>query len=327
MRNFIYRSDLAVDLREEEDFTADHHYEKQILDQIIVERMTLHSDDERYAKKKGKYVSLSFEEIYLEEIREQLIKVLNQEIVSMLAYLNLSKPQKVLVCGLGNQQLACDSLGPLLQDELLVSAHLKDHALAPNMPKVALLIPRVKAQTGIETFEIIAGTIDKFKPDVVFAIDALATKNLSKVNHVIQLSSAGIQPGSGVGNHTKSLSTEALGVPLISLGVPTVVDCASITYDVLRLLEDYFASQIQRPYEKLKVAKRTIDHLRLERTQREMLLGEIGKLTDDEKRYLLEEVLRPTSLNMIVMDKNTDIEIKELAKVIAHALNDTFLKG
>ncbi len=155
----------------------------------------------------------------------------------------------------------------------------------------------------------------------------MATKNLSKVNHVIQLSSAGIQPGSGVGNHTKSLSTEALGVPLISLGVPTVVDCASITYDVLRLLEDYFASQIQRPYEKLKVAKRTIDHLRLERTQREMLLGEIGKLTDDEKRYLLEEVLRPTSLNMIVMDKNTDIEIKELAKVIAHALNDTFLKG
>ncbi len=65
----------------------------------------------------------------------------------------------------------------------------------------------------------------------------------------------------------------------------------------------------------------------MERTQREMLLGEIGKLTDDEKRYLLEEVLRPTSLNMIVMDKNTDIEIKELAKVIAHALNDTFLKG
>lgn len=321
MSNFIYRSDLAVDLREEDGFTSDHHYEKEVINNITIERMHLLSDDEKYAKKKGKYISLSFEELYLEEVREHLIQVLKDEIVAMLQFVQIPEPKRILVCGLGNAKLACDSLGPLLEDNLLVNAHLDVDC------KVALLIPRVKAQTGMDTFDIICGTISKFKPDVVFVIDALATKNLGKVNHVIQLSSAGIQPGSGVGNHTRDLTSESLGVPLISLGVPTVVDCASITYDVLRLLEDYFASQIQRPYEKLKVMKRRIDHLRLERTQREMLLGEVGKLSDEEKRYLLEEVIRPTNLNMIVMDKNTDIEIKELAKVIAHALNDTFLRS
>lgn len=321
MSNFIYRSDLAVDLREEDGFTSDHHYEKEVINNITIERMHLLSDDEKYAKKKGKYISLSFEELYLEEVREHLIQVLKDEIVAMLQFVQIPEPKRILVCGLGNAKLACDSLGPLLEDNLLVNAHLDVDC------KVALLIPRVKAQTGMDTFDIICGTISKFKPDVVFVIDALATKNLGKVNHVIQLSSAGIQPGSGVGNHTRDLTSESLGVPLISLGVPTVVDCASITYDVLRLLEDYFASQIQRPYEKLKVMKRRIDHLRLERTQREMLLGEVGKISDEEKRYLLEEVIRPTNLNMIVMDKNTDIEIKELAKVIAHALNDTFLRS
>ena len=326
MTNFIYRSDLAVDFLKEDGFSQNHFYEKEEHHGILIEKMILHEDDEKFQKKKGCYVSLSFENIELEDVREQLIPLLTKEIKRMMGYLNIEHPCKVLVCGLGNALLSCDSLGPLLQDQLIVSAHLKDIPELEQMPQVALLIPRVRAQTGIETFDIIYGTCQQFAPDLVIAVDALATKNLGKVNHVIQLSSAGVQPGSGVGNRTKALSAEELGIPLICLGVPTVVDCASITYDVLRLMEDYFASQIQRPYEKLKVAKRGVDHLRLERTQREMLLGEIGKLSDDEKRYLLEEIIRPTSLNMIVMDKNTDLAIKELAKVISHALNDVFLE-
>lgn len=323
MNQFMYRSDLAVDLRHEDGFNRDHQYEKKTFQNILIEKMILHSDDLVYQKKKGCYVSLSFEELYLEEIRKSLIEALEKELKDMIRYLNIGRPERVLICGLGNPKLACDNLGPLLSDQLLVSAHLDE----PSCAKVALLIPRVKAQTGLDTFDIIAGTIERFQPDLVIAVDALATKQLSKINHVIQLSTAGIQPGSGVGNHTKGLDSQSLKVPLIALGVPTVVDCASIAYDVLRMLENYFAGQIQRPYEKLKVVKRRIDPLRLERTQREMLFGEIGKLSDEEKRYLLEEVIRPTSLNMIVMDKNTDIETKELAKVIAHALNQVFIGG
>lgn len=327
MREFVNRSDLAVDLRQEKKFNPDHTYEKSCVNNILIEKMVLNSDDEYYHKKKGLYLSLSFEQLALEDVRIALIEVLKDAIKEMLVYLKLENPHKILVCGLGNPQLSCDCLGPLLQDQLIINAHLNDLAIAEDLPRVALLIPRVKGQTGIETFDIIRGTIKQFQPDVVIAVDALATNSLGKVNHVIQLSSAGIHPGSGVGNHTKALTAESLKVPLISLGVPTVVDCASIAYDVLHLLEDHFASHLQRPYEKLKVGQRKIDHLRLERTQREMLLGEIGKLNDEQKRYLLEEVIRPTSLNMIVMDKNVDIEIKELAKVIAHALNDTFIQG
>lgn len=327
MENFIYRSDLAVDLREEDGFTSNHTYDKKMINGILVEKMILNEDDPKFQKQQGCYISLSFEELELEDVREVLIDVLKEQISEIINYMKIPCLKKVLVCGLGNALLSCDSLGPLLQDQLIVSAHLKELDELEDKIKVALLIPRVKAQTGMETFDIIYGTIGQFQPDLVIVVDALATKNIGKVNHVIQLSSAGIQPGSGVGNQTKALSAKALGVPLVSLGVPTVVDCASITYDVLRLMEDYFASQMIRPYEKLKVSKRGIDHLRLKRTQREMLFGEIGKLSDDEKRYLLEEIIRPTGLNMIVMDKNTDLAIKELSKVIAHALNDFFLEG
>ena len=319
----MYRSDLAIDFLKEDGFGNQRSYEKDERFGIIIERLVLHEDDEAYQKKKGNYVSLSFENIEIENIRKHLIPLLTQEIKRMMSYLHCEHPKKVLVCGLGNALLSCDSLGPLLQDQLIVSAHLED---VQELSKVALLIPRVKAQTGIETFDIIDGTCQKFQPDLLIVVDALATRNLSKVNHVIQLSSAGIQPGSGVGNRTKGLDAKSLGRPMICLGVPTVVDCASITYDVLNLMENYFANQIHNPHTKLKVGKREENDLELEEAQKEMLFGEFGKLDDAEKRYLLDEVIQPSALNMIVMDKNTDLAIKELAKVITHALNDVFLE-
>lgn len=307
-----YRSDLAAELKDETDFYAKHRYEKETVDDILIERMILEEDDEYYQKKKGYYLSLSFEDLTLETVREKLIKQLVIQIKAMFAYMHIKDLNKVLICGLGNPNLACDCLGPLLSDQLLVNE------------KVALLIPRVKGQTGLDSFDIIYGTCQQYHPDLVIAVDALAAKSLSKVNHVIQLSNAGMMPGSGVGNLNKVLDSASLGIPLLCVGVPTVVDCASITYDVLNLMEDYFASQMTKPYEKLQVQKRAVDSHRLMRTQKEMLLGEVGKLSDEEKRYLLEEIIRPSNLNMIVMDKATDILIKELAKVLAHAFNLVF---
>lgn len=326
MTDFISRSDLACDFKDIEAFSQNHIYEKKMINEIQIEKIVLQQDDEKYHKKKGCYIALTFSGLEQEEVRKHLIDALHQQINDMLAYLQLTHPRKVLVCGLGNALLSCDSLGPLLQDQLIVTAHLEDPAFSDQV-KTALLIPRVKSQTGIETFELIKGTIDRFHPDLVIAVDALATSNLEKLNHVIQLSSAGIDPGSGVGNHNHALSTENLGVPLISMGVPTVVDCISIAYDLLRLIEDYFASQIKRPHEKLKIVSRNVQYEQLNEQQRGILLGEMGKLSAAERRYLLEEVIAPTDMNMIVMDKNTDISVQELAKIIAHALNDTFLMG
>lgn len=307
-----YRSDLAAELKDETDFSAKHSYEKETIDDILIEKLILREDDDVYHKKKGYYLSLSFENLEFENVREKLIKQLVLHIKEMLGYMNCENPDKVLICGLGNPNLACDCLGPLLSDQLYVNE------------KVALLIPRVKGQTGLDSFDIIYGTCQQYHPDLVIAVDALAAKSLNKVNRVIQLSDAGMMPGSGVGNLNKILDRNSLGIPVLCVGVPTVVDCASITYDVLNLMEDYFASQMAKPYQKLQVQKRAVDSHRLKRTQKEMLLGEVGKLSDEEKRYLLEEIIRPTNLNMIVMDKATDILIKELAKVLAHAFNLVF---
>ena len=96
---------------------------------------------------------------------------------------------------------------------------------------VSGIVPGVMAQTGMETFEIIKGIIDETQPDVVVAIDALAARSTKRLNRTIQLSDAGIHPGSGVGNHRNSLTKESLGVPIVAIGVPTVVDAATIIYD------------------------------------------------------------------------------------------------
>lgn len=143
----------------------------------------------------------------------------------------------VLIAGLGNSDITADAIGPLTVKNLTVTRHLRD--MEPGLYKylgsceISAVAPGVLGQTGIETVELIRGAVQNSKPDVVIAVDALAARSCERLASVIQLSDAGISPGSGIGNTRKAINRETLGIPVISLGVPTVVDSSTLVYEAL----------------------------------------------------------------------------------------------
>ena len=150
------------------------------------------------------------------------------------------KPEElsVLVVGLGNRDVTADALGPRVLDNLFVTRHVVKlyGKVAVGKEKVNLiscLEPGVMAKTGMETAEIIGGVVQKTKPDLLIVVDALAARSTKRLNRTIQITNTGIQPGSGVGNHRNALTQESLGVPVVAVGVPTVVDAATIVGDAL----------------------------------------------------------------------------------------------
>ena len=149
----------------------------------------------------------------------------------------LPKGNCCLVAALGNRSITADSQGPLCSDNFLVTRHVKEHS-----PKIfsdlmlfetSCIVPGVLASTGIEAAEIVKGVVDKAKPDFVIAVDSLASRKLSRVGATIQITDTGISPGSGVGNRRTALSYETLGVPVIAIGIPTVVDAVTVGADIL----------------------------------------------------------------------------------------------
>ncbi len=143
----------------------------------------------------------------------------------------------VLVAGLGNRQLASDSLGPLTVDHILVTRHIRlldGHIFdCAGWGEVAAIAPGVLAQTGVESAEIVQSVVEKIRPRCVIAVDALASRRLARLASTVQLSDTGISPGAGVSNHRGILNRNRLGVPVISMGIPTVVDAATLAYDLL----------------------------------------------------------------------------------------------
>lgn len=151
---------------------------------------------------------------------------------------NSKNNPSIMIIGLGNRNITPDSLGPKVVDKIVVTRHIKSNAqFSQNIDKrlgmVCAIAPGVMGTTGIETGEIIMGLIEKAGPDIVIVIDALCARKTSRVNTTIQISDTGIVPGSGVGNHRMELSKETLGIPVIAIGVPTVVDCSTIAHDLL----------------------------------------------------------------------------------------------
>lgn len=190
----------------------------------------------------GTYVTLEAgqlgndEEEYQQEVAKEL-SVQLQKLIS-----DPETEKSVLVVGLGNRQVTADALGPRVADRLFINRHiiLEFGAAAYNrkkMNRVSCLVPGVMAQTGMESAEIVRGVVKETKPDLVLVVDALAARSTKRLNRTFQISDAGIYPGSGVGNHRNALTGESLGVPVLAIGVPTVVDAATIVGDALREME------------------------------------------------------------------------------------------
>ncbi len=188
----------------------------------------------------GTYVTLSFGKVNTlsEPDFEQITKILSDQIKLMADKLLINtKTPSILVVGLGNRYITPDAIGPLSTKGVIVTRHIeesdKELFRLINMQNISAISPGVLGQTGIETFEIINGINKNIKPDLIIAIDALASRNVDRLATTIQLSDSGISPGSGIGNHNKAINKSTVGVPVIAIGVPTMVSSATLVYDVL----------------------------------------------------------------------------------------------
>lgn len=237
------RTDLALEVRESFEgsdtevhgVVVEEQYEEDL--DLKITRVKILS--ERGAREMGKpvgtYLTLEApglavpDEDYHREISEALADCLKE-------LAGDQKSRSVLVAGLGNRDVTPDALGPKAVSNLMITRHLfqeygREAMGMEQASAVSGIAPGVMAQTGMETSEILQGVIDQTSPDLLVVIDALAARSTRRLGRTIQLTDTGIQPGSGVGNHRGSLTRESLGIPVIAIGVPTVVEAAAIIYD------------------------------------------------------------------------------------------------
>ncbi len=292
--------------------------------------------EEVIGKKPGRYLTLEVAGIRQQdsELQQKVEKVFAREFSHFLKMLGIPDNASCLVVGLGNWNVTPDALGPSVCENLLVTRHLfqlQPENVEQGFRPVSAISPGVMGITGIETSDIIFGVVEKSKPDFVIAIDALASRSIERVNSTIQISDTGIHPGSGVGNKRKEISKETLGIPVIALGVPTVVDAVSITSDTIDFILKHFGRELKeggRPSRALTPAGMTFGEKKKlteedlpEEQHRKTFLGMIGVLPDEEKRKLIYEVLSPLGHNLMVTPKEVDVFIEDMANLIANGLN------
>lgn len=292
--------------------------------------------EKNLGKKQGQYLTIEVVGIRQQdtELQGKVEKVFANEFAQFIKQSGIKKDDSCLVVGLGNWNVTPDALGPLVCENLLVTKHLFDlqpESVEDGYRSVSALAPGVMGLTGIETSDIIFGVVEKTKPDFVIAIDALASRSIERVNSTIQISDTGIHPGSGVGNKRKELSKETLGIPVIAIGVPTVVDAVSITSDTIDFILKHFGKEMSegnKPSRSLVPAgmsfgkrRKLTDEDMPEAEKRQTFMGIIGTLEDEEKRKLIYEVLSPLGHNLMVTPKEVDVFIEDMANLIASGLN------
>lgn len=310
------RTDLALEAREiyEEDKSSSEipgvKIDKKELENCIVTKVEIIDEQGSKIMNKGigKYITLESNLMKFDddESREDVINYLKDELIEILG---TDKTKKTLVIGLGNWNITSDALGPKTVSKTLVTRHIfknynKDYD--DDFTEVAGLSPGVMGITGIETSEIVKSIVDRIKPDRVIAIDALASRKMERVNTTIQISTAGIAPGGGVGNKRKALNKEYLGVDVIAIGVPTVVDAATLASDVLDMAIDNLINQSDGVGDFYSMLK---------------------QLKEEEKYNLIKESLDPYDKNLIVTPKDIDDTIENLSIIISEGLNRSLHPG
>ncbi len=296
----IPRTDLALEVREtfEEDnveiqgVILKEDYDKK--KDIRVTTVTI--EDQKGADAMGKPIGtyITIEAPKLVEEDESFHEPITREIAKYIRKLAGDvENREILVAGLGNREVTPDALGPQVVDNLFITRHLikefgSDYLEDHKMGNISAISPGVMAQTGMEASEVLRGIIRETMPKLVIVIDALAARSVHRLNTTVQITDTGISPGSGVGNNRKALNKESLGVDVIALGVPTVVDAATIVSDTM---EQYMAKQ---------------------------------GFADREIHQFMSELNEETMGNMFVTPKNIDESIKRISYTISEALNKCF---
>ncbi len=285
-------TDLAAELRELSPDIKGVVEEKDADGEIEITRIGIldPSAARRIGKAMGRYVTLDARA--LSERPLDLFEAVEKRLATELAELLRRNGGKstVLIVGLGNREVTPDSLGPRVVEGILVTRHVKQfvpEAFDFEAPGVCAIAPGVLGVTGVETMDIVKGVVERVHPDCIITIDALASRRAARISTTIQLTDAGISPGSGVGNQRAELSRESLGVPVLAIGVPLVVRAATIMTDTLSLMAN-----------------------------------ETGLHADEEKlKQLAQSVCEKQLDDMIVTPKDIDAIVSDMAGIIANAVN------
>lgn len=289
------RTDLALESREkfeknnvEVEGVEIHEEYKEDLDlRTTVVQIQTDSGARIMEKPKGVYITMEAPNMVIqdEEYHQKIAQAFSGHLRKIL---DLEEEKTILVVGLGNRDITPDALGPYVVQNLSITRHIVKEYGKMSLGKdrvhcICSLIPGVMAQTGMETLEIIRGVVQETHPDAVIAIDALAARGMRRLNCTIQITDTGIMPGSGVLNFRNGLTRETIGVPVIGIGVPTVIDAATIVHDaVSRILES---------------------------------------LEEAEMEEFLEDIISPKLHQMFVTPKDVDETIKIIGKTIAEGIN------
>lgn len=297
----IFRTDLADErasiIRAETnqiDLDGIISEEKKYSDKFIVNSVKVINENgsKKIDKKIGTYITFDISNIDIID-KHELEQA--QKIFSDNLSLLLKDYKSVLVVGLGNEDTTADSIGPKVVKKLEITRHILKYnpELLPEQTiEISAIAPGVLGTTGMETQEILRGIIDKINVDAIIVIDALASNNISRLLKTIQLCDTGIVPGSGVNNKRKEISLDTMGVPVIAIGVPTVVNAATIVADTLDILAKQF--------------------------------NEFSFLNDSshsDKYQLIQTVLEPSNFNLAVMPKEIDDLVDNMKEIISCGIN------
>lgn len=322
VKNYSVRTDLA--LEEKERFESDNveipgvvleeEYDRE--NDIRVTRVEIRTENGAKAmgKPTGTYLTVETPDLALPdeekhmEIASRLCRYISELVEKHKGGSEKpcakEKDHSILVVGLGNRDVTPDALGPYVADHLNVTRHIvKEYGKyamgMENVDMVSAIVPGVMGQTGMESAEIVRGIVSETHPDLVIAVDALAARNSRRLNRTVQIADTGIHPGSGVGNHRVGMTEESLGVPVIGIGVPTVVDAATIVNDTM---ENFINA--------------------LESSDSLKGVGEVLRSYNAGEKYeFVKELISPHLNGMFVTPKDVDEMIHQISHTISEAIN------
>lgn len=296
------RTDLAIEARDiyKESSKLDDipgiESEEEDRGNISITRVRVVNEEGEQAigKKVGMYITIETPALRKNnpEESEKITNILKDELQKILGD---CENKNVLVAGLGNSRITPDSIGPKTVSNLVVTRHLfsaMPQEFCEGLSHVCAIAPGVLGVTGIETGEIIRGVTERVRPDVIIAVDALASRKMDRVSTTIQIADTGISPGSGVGNKRKALDKDTLGIPVIAIGVPMVVDAATIAIDTL----DAFIGAMNN-----------------------------SAILDNQKESLIRSVVSDTQT--MVTPKDIDSIAERISKILANGINFALHKG